>query len=296
MRTVQRTLVCAGWDDYELLDTGGGAKLERFGDYVLARPDTQAIWQPRLVPDFWRAAHATFRRDAGEGGAWQCMPDMPRSWPMRWNGLSFRSELTSFRHTGVFPEQAEHWTWIDDTIRRAGRPVRMLDLFGYTGLASLVAARAGATVTYVDASRPAMAWARRNQELSGLTDRPIRWLLDDAGKFVAREKRRASEYDALVMDPPVFGRGPKGEIWRFGEHFPRLFAGAADLLSADPVLVLVNAYATEISPISLANVVADSLERRGGTLEFGELVLAPRRPGRHLPTGIYARWSPEPRQ
>jgi 23S rRNA (cytosine1962-C5)-methyltransferase len=182
---------------------------------------------------------------------------------------------------------------MDSLLARAPRSTRVLDLFGYTGLATLVAARAGASVTYVDASRPAMAWARRNQEVAGLDGKPVRWLLDDAAKFVAREQRRGARYDAIIMDPPVFGRGPKGEIWRFNDRFPRLFDAVASLLSEAPLFVLVNAYATDISPISLANVLTDALEERGGTLESGELVLAPSSSGPRVSTGIYARWTAE---
>jgi 23S rRNA (cytosine1962-C5)-methyltransferase len=293
MRIVPTVLECAGWDDHELLDSGGGAKLERYGPHLLARPETQAIWKPRLPSSTWANADATFERGADEGGAWRMRTPVPERWEMGWQGLRFHAGLTAFRHTGVFPEQSEHWVWMESLLAGARRPTRLLDLFGYTGLASLVAARAGAAVTYVDASRPAMAWARRNQEVAGLQSKPIRWLLDDAAKFVAREQRRDARYDAIVMDPPVFGRGPKGEIWRFGEHFPRLFDAAAALLSDQPLLVLVNAYATDLSPITLANVVADALESRGGTLEYGELVLAPKRGGPRISTGIYARWTAE---
>ncbi len=291
MRTEQRVLECAGWEDYELLDSGGGAKLERFGRFVLARPETQAIWKPKLPGSRWAAADATFERGPDDGGAWRIKTAVPERWEMRWEGLRFLAGLTSFRHTGVFPEQSAHWAWMDRLLPRASRPARLLDLFGYTGLATLVAARAGASVTYVDASRPAMSWARRNQDVAGLSAKPVRWLLDDAGKFVAREQRRDARYDAIVMDPPVFGRGPKGEIWRFGEHFPQLFDAAAALLGDRPLFVLVNAYATDLSPISLANVLADALESRGGTVEYGELVLAPKTGGCRVSTGIYARWA-----
>ena len=287
-------LDCQGWTDYELLDSGAGAKLERFGKYTLARPETQAIWRRHLPASAWQRADATFERGDDGQGAWTQRTDMPEHWELRWEDVRLWAELGAFRHTGVFPEQASHWRWLDGLIRESGRTPRVLELFGYSGITTLVAARAGAQVTYVDASRPAMAWARRNQEASGLTDRPIRWLLDDALKFVQREQRRGATYDAIAMDPPVFGRGPKGEIWRFQSDFPQLFAAAMRLLSDRPLCVLVNAYAIELSSLSLANLVADELADRGGLLESGELTLSPRAGGRSISTGIFARWRPMP--
>jgi 23S rRNA (cytosine1962-C5)-methyltransferase len=209
---------------------------------------------------------------------------------MRYDGLTFWARLTGFRHTGVFPEQAVHWRWIRQCVEGAGRPVRMLDLFAYTALSTLAAALAGAEVTYVDASRPALGWARENQAASGLSERPIRWILDDAIKFVRREARRGVTYDALVMDPPVFGRGPKGEIWRFYDSVPELLDACRQVLSERPRFVLINAYAIDVSDLTLANVLMDLMAGRGGTIESGELGIAESDSDRVLAAGRYGRW------
>jgi 23S rRNA (cytosine1962-C5)-methyltransferase len=283
--------VAEGWDDYALLDSGEGAKLERFGAYTLVRPEAQAIWRRRLPVERWEAADAFFEKGAGESGAWIERRPMPDRWPMHYHGLTFWARLTGFRHTGVFPEQAVHWRWIGELVERAGRPIKLLDLFAYTALTTLFAARAGAQVTYVDASRPAMGWARENQEIAGLTDRPIRWILDDAIKFVRREARRGVRYDALVMDPPVFGRGPKGEIWRFYESVPVLLDACQQVFSDRPLFVLINAYAIEGSSVMLANLLDDLMDGRGGSIEAGELGLRQQDSERILPAGMYARWT-----
>ncbi len=209
---------------------------------------------------------------------------------MQYDGLSFWARLTPFRHTGVFPEQAVHWHWMSQLIKQAERPIKLLDLFAYSGLTTLFAARAGAQVTYVDASRPAMGWARENQHTSGLDDRPIRWILDDSIKFVRREVRRGVRYDALVLDPPVFGRGPKGEIWRFYESVPVLLDLCQQVLSDRPLLVLINAYAIDASSLMLANLLRDLMRGRDGSIEAGELGLREQSSDRILPAGIYARW------
>ena len=277
--------------DYTLLDSGEGAKLERFGAYTLVRPDQQAIWRRRLPVVRWETADAVFEKGAGDSGDWVLKRPLPERWLMREAGLAFWARLTSFRHTGVFPEQAVHWRWIRETIERANRPIRVLDLFAYTALSTLAAAQAGAQATYVDASRPAMGWARENQEASGLGNAPIRWILDDAIKFVRREARRGTRYDALIMDPPVFGRGPKGEIWRFYESVPILLDACRQILSDRPLFVLVNAYAIEASSVMLANLLGDLLDGRGGAIEAGELGLREQGSDRVLPGGIYGRWS-----
>jgi 23S rRNA (cytosine1962-C5)-methyltransferase len=210
---------------------------------------------------------------------------------MRHEGLAFWARLTNFRHTGVFPEQAAHWTWIRQAVEAAARPIRTLDLFAYTGLSTLAAAAAGAWVTYVDASRPAMGWARENQDAAGLTDRPIRWILDDALKFVQREGRRGQTYDALVMDPPVFGRGPSGELWRFYDSLPPLLDACAQILSDRPLFVLINAYAIDLAAPTLANLLADLMAGQGGTIEAGDLGLREEGTGRILGAGMYGRWT-----
>lgn len=283
-------LITSGWPDYALLDSGDGAKLERFGPYRLVRPEPQAIWRRRLPAEQWGAADAIFEGRAGDSGAWVTRQPIPARWPLRFDGLAFWARLTAFRHTGVFPEQAPHWRWVRETIERARRPIQLLDLFAYTGVIALVAAKAGARVTYVDASRPAMAWARENQQLAGLSDRPIRWLLDDVIKFARREARRGVRYDALVMDPPVFGRGPKGEIWRFYQSLPVLLGLCRQLLSDRPLFVLINAYAVEASAIVLANLLADLMAGHDGQIQAGELVLREQSSERIMPAGIYGRW------
>lgn len=298
-RTTAEVLIPPEWSDYELLDSGMGAKLERFGEFVLARPEQQAIWRRGLPDAEWRQADAVFEKADGGEGTWTSRRPIPDTWPMQYGSLRFAAQLTPFRHTGVFPEQAAHWDWIDKLVRGAGWPVRVLDLFGYTALASLAAAAAGANVTYVDASRPALTWARENQRLSGLDERPIRWILDDALKFVRREARRGVKYDAIIMDPPVFGRGPKGEVWRFFTSFPPLLEACRSVLAPEPLFVLINAYAVEASPLLLANALDDLIgvgvgAGREGEIQVGDLALEQKRPGRDsrlLPTGIYGRWS-----
>ncbi len=286
------TLRCpTDWTDYALLDSGEGAKLERFGAYTLVRPEQQAIWRRRLPAERWEAADALFEKGAGESGAWLRRRPIPERWPMRYDGLTFWARLTAFRHTGVFPEQAVHWRWIRQQIERAGRPIRALDLFAYTALSALAAARAGAQVTFVDASKPATTWARENQAASGLLDRPIRWIVDDAIKFVRREARRRVTYDALILDPPVFGRGPKGEIWRFYESVPVLLDACRQVLSERPLFVLINAYAIDVSPLTLANLLADLMAGHGGAIEAGELALPEQGGPRLLAAGRYGRWT-----
>lgn len=265
-----------GWEDYQLLDSGQGRKLERYGRYVLDRPEPNAPWRPAATD--WRA---DFRFD----DAWQ--PPPPGPWPLQYRPLDlhFTASCTLFRHTGVFPEQAAHWTWLAGLAR--DRP-SILVLFGYTGLATLALARGGARVTHVDASRPAMTWARQNATASALDDRPIRWLIEDAMKFLHREARRGVTYDGVVMDPPAFGRGPSGEVFRFGQSLPLLLEAAASVLTPDPLLFLLNAYAVPASATMLGNLVADLVPARG-TFEIGELALEGG--GRTLATGPFARWS-----
>ena len=281
-----------GWRDYALLDSGGGAKLERFGPYVIERPEQQAIWRRSLSAEEWEKADAYF----DESGNWQTRRELPERWEMRWSDLAFYAELTPFRHTGVFPEQAANWAWFRQLIESAGRPVRVLNLFGYTGLATIAALASGAEVTHVDASRPSVTWAKENQILSRLDDRPVRWMLDDALKFVRREARRGSRYEGVIMDPPVFGRGPHGELWRFFPSFAPLATACRDVLSDDPLFFIANAYAVEASSVMLQNVLADVLAGLGGTIEAGELVVAQSTPApdgaeRLLSTGIVARGS-----
>ena len=286
----------SGWADYELIDSGEGGKLERFGKYVVERPEQDAIWSRSLPAEDWARADAVFGKVEGGEFGWTKRRDIPPRWKMHYADLTFWAELTPFRHTGVFPEQAPHWDWIRQLVRGAGRPVRVLNLFGYTGLAALAAAAAGADVTYVDASKPTINWARDNQVASSFDALPIRWLLDDAVKFVRREARRGVFYDGVIMDPPVFGRGPKGEIWRFYSSFPTLLEACREALSEHPLFVLVNAYAVDASAVMLRNVLNDTLAGFAGYTTVGELALTQKTPApdgtiRLLPTGIFGRWT-----
>lgn len=285
-------LVAPQWRDYDLIDSGNGLKFERFGSYTLVRPESQAIWLPSLEATAWDAADATFQRGKSDEGAgsWLQRRDVPERWLMQHDSLRFWARLTPFKHTGVFPEHSAHWDWLRQRVAYVPQP-RVLVLFGYTGLYALVAAQAGATVVQVDASKPATRWAQDNQAASGLDDRPIRWIVDDVGKFVAREQRRGSRYDVIIMDPPVFGRGPKGQIWRLTEGLQALVEQCVALLSNQPLGLLVNAYATNISPLAVRNVVHAALPQQAGEMQAGELVLMDRARARLLPTALYVRWT-----
>lgn len=282
-------LIAPAWSWYELLDTGDGRRLERFGDVVISRPDPQVLWHAKLPPSAWQKADAVF--DDG----WHCnarVPGVtvPDRWLLSWNDLSFWAKLTPFKHTGIFPEQASHWEWMHAILQKEHRPVRVLNLFAYTGIASLVAASAGATVVHVDASKPSIAWAKENQTASHIPNDRIRWIVDDALAFVAREVRRGSRYDAIIMDPPVYGHGPGGRAWDMMKDFPRLVSLCRQALSDRPVFTLINAYAVSASSLMLANVLEEMMAEYGGAVEAGELALRETSAGRLLSTGIFARW------
>lgn len=277
-------LSTSGWEDYELLDSGDGYRLERFGAYSIAKPDPQAIWQRRLSSEKWLAADAIYEKDG-----WIRRRVVPEQWLLTYKNISFHARLTPFKHTGIFPEQHLHWDFISRSITESKREIKVLNLFGYTGLATLIAAAAGAHVTHVDASKPAIAWARENQAASKLEDKPIRWILDDAVKFVQREVRRGNTYEGIIMDPPVYGHGPTGEIWDFPKSFPELLKLCSQVLSPQPLFVIANAYAISASALMLESVMRDSLKT--GTIEVGELALKERGFERLLSTGIFARWS-----
>lgn len=286
-------LAPSGWSDYALLDSGGGAKLERFGRYCFVRPEPQAIWSRALPAKDWEAADGIFsgeERDDGGGGRWQFKHPLADRWMMHYKDIHFWARATSFRHLGVFPEQASQWDWMSELIERAGRPTRVLNLFGYTGIATLAAARAGAQVTHVDASKQIMAWARENQALSSLEDRPIRWIIDDALKFVQREGRRQVRYDGLIIDPPKFGRGPKGEVWKLYESLPSLLSACRSLLSKRPLFTILTAYAIRTSALSLHYALEEMFAGHHGTLATGEMVNIEQSAGRMLSTAIFSRW------
>ncbi|CAN5121381.1 class I SAM-dependent methyltransferase [soil metagenome] len=282
------------WDKYSLLDSGNGKRFERFGQYSLVRPDPQALWRPHLQQNEWHKADATFDETGGRG-RW-ITKKVPEKWEITWNDLTFYAKLSPFKHTGIFPEQTINWEWLTDKIANRkllanGRKPNILNLFAYTGGASLVCAKAGASVTHVDASKPTIGWARENQTLSGLDDRPIRWILDDAMKFVEREVKRGLRYDGIIMDPPVYGHGPNREVWDFTSSFPELMNLCRKALSDTPMFVLINAYAISASSLMLENVLADFSKGLGGTIEVGELALQEEGTKRLLSTGIFGRWS-----
>jgi len=270
--------------------------LERYGAYTLIRPEPLATWRPAVPREEWDAAHAAFEPTGKAGqGRWAFRAPVESPWQMRYGALCFRVELTASRHVGVFPEHAVHWDWIQARARagtaRGGRPIRVLTLFCYTGLASLAAALGGAEVTHVDASRRAVSVGRENQSLSGLQDRPIRWIVDDALKFVQRERRRGVRYDAIVMDPPKFGRGPKGEVWEFFQRFPALCAACRAILSDEPCFVLLTAYAKRASAPDLRRQIARTVAGWAGRFEVGELETVEESAGRVIPHSLSIRWS-----
>jgi 23S rRNA (cytosine1962-C5)-methyltransferase len=291
---VMRTL---GWADYALLDSGHGRKLERYGRYTVVRPEPQCMWSPRLPATAWEEADAVFDpTDEEDAGRWRFRGAPVESWPLGWGEAKFHGRFTAFRHLAFFPEQAANWAWLDQRVRRhaaeaeGGQP-RVLNLFGYTGVASLVMAAAGAAVTHVDASKKAVAWARENAELSGLSDRPIRWITEDARKYAQREVRRGSRYDGIILDPPKYGRGPGGEVWRLFEDLPELAGLCGELLADGASFLVLNAYAERISGAALSGLLAEKLAGRGGTIEWGELALTEEAGDRQIGMSYYARWA-----
>lgn len=283
------------WTDYDLLDSGDGLKLERFGPYSFVRPEVQALWIRGLTAVNWDSAHAVFQPTGEEsGGHWITRKPVPERWEMGYGDLRFSVMTTPGRHLGVFPECAAHWDWIGEKIKdekqKTGRELQVLNLFGYTGLASLACASCGAKVTHVDASKKSVAWARENQSLSGLEERPIRWIVDDALKFVEREARRGVKYDGLVLDPPKFGRGPKGEVWELYKSLPALLTACRQVVSATPLFVVLTVYAVKLPAVHAHAALAEMMKGLGGKLECGELVTVEKSAGRLLSQAVYARW------
>lgn len=291
------------WTDYALLDSGAGLKLERFGPYVFVRPESQAMWKRSLDAE-WKQAHAVFQPTGEEsGGHWDFKKKVDEKWEMRYildpalvqkGELKFWAMTTPGRHLGVFPEVAAHWDWFSALIHHRVhgelREANVLNLFGYTGLASLAAAAAGAKVTHVDASKKSVSWARDNQALSNLTDKPIRWIVDDASKFAQREARRGVKYDGIILDPPKFGRGPKGEVWEVYKSLPDLLEACRECLSSDPLFVVTTVYAVRASAIHVAQAMDDMMNGFGGKIDMGELVTREQSAGRLLSQAVYARW------
>ena len=282
--------VSDGWRDYELIDCGGGEKLERWGKHVLVRPDPQAIWQtPRNNP-LWRRPDARYARASTGGGAWE-KKDVPAQWQVRYRELTFQVKPMNFKHTGHFPEQAANWDFAMEQIRRAGRPISVLNLFAYTGGATVACAAAGASVCHVDAARGMVSWGRDNARASGLEDAPIRWIVDDCAKFVEREIRRGRRYDAIIMDPPSYGRGPSGEVWKLEDSLWPFVELVAGVLSDEPLFFLINSYTTGLAP-SVLTYILESLitPKYGGRTRSDELGLPVTESGLALPCGATGRW------
>jgi 23S rRNA (cytosine1962-C5)-methyltransferase len=279
--------------DFALLDSGDGQMLEQYGPYRIIRPEGLEIWLRALPERDWNDVDAVFTGDTDEEGMgrWR-FPKTPlgETWPMRHDGIDYLGRFTSFRHVGVFPEQATHWDHMAGLFRGARRPVKVLNLFGYTGLASLVAARAGAEVTHVDASKKAIGWARENQEMARLGDRPIRWICEDAMKFAEREERRGNAYDIVLFDPPAYGRGPKGEVWQLFDDLPRLTDICRSILTPKPLAVVLTAYSIRSSFFAIHALVRDTFAGMGGTVESGELIIREKSAGRALSTSLFSRW------
>jgi len=281
--------VASDWKDYEVLDTGDGEKLERWKDIILRRPDPQAIW-PKQNPEIWGKADAWYHRSERGGGTWEFFKKLPEKWTVQYGGLSFYVRPTGFKHTGLFPEQAVNWDWMASLIRKAGRPVRVLNLFGYTGGATIACANAGAKVTHVDAAKGMVQWAGDNRRLSEIDETRVRWIVDDALKFVQREARRGNTYDGILMDPPSYGRGPGGEVWKLENELYGLVEACEKVLDPDALFMLINSYTTGLQPAVLNNMLTMTVGKtRPGKVVADEIVL-PVRSGGVLPCGASGRW------
>ena len=279
------------WKDYELLDCSGGERLERWGNVVLIRPDPQVIWNTPKEHPLWHRADARYVRSKEGGGHWECRRQLPEAWNINYKDLQFKISPTGFKHTGLFPEQAVNWDMMREKITGAGRSVKVLNLFAYTGGATLAAASAGASVCHVDAAKGMVHWARENAELSSLAERPIRWIVDDCAKFVEREIRRGNTYDAIIMDPPSYGRGPGGEVWKLEDQIYDLVKLCTGVLSDDPLFFLLNSYTTGLSASAMAYVLGVNMQKFGGGVSAEEIGLPVTASGMVLPCGSSAIWS-----
>ncbi len=280
--------------DYEMIDTSGGEKLERWGSHVLVRPDPQIIWNTKKEHPLWKRADARYHRSNKGGGQWEFFKTLPESWTVSYRSLKFRIRPTGFKHTGLFPEQAVNWALLMDTIQNANRPLKVLNLFAYTGGATLACAAAGAEVCHVDASKGMVAWARENAALSNLSDRPIRWIVDDCEKFVAREIKRGKRYDIVIMDPPSYGRGPGGEVWKLEDQIYQMVNLCSGVLSDDPALFLLNSYTTGLPPSVMQYLLGVTIQKKfGGSVSAEEIGLPVTQSGLVLPCGSTAIWKAE---
>lgn len=297
-------LEIGGSDEYRLIDSGDGQKLEQYGDYLIIRPEAQALWPKRISDAKWHNADALFTGDVEEDGLgrWHFPKGaLGETWPMKLLDVGFHGRFTSFRHVGVFPEQIAHWQWMAQAISNADRPLKVLNLFGYTGVASLIAANAGAEVTHVDASKKAIGWARENQALAGLEDKPIRWICDDAMKFIAREERRGNTYDIILTDPPKFGRGPNGEVWQLFDHLSDMLDLCRSILSPNPTGLVLTTYSIRASFYAIHELMRETMRGMNGCVESGELIIREvpgdhsqnTETGRALSTSLFSRWIPK---
>ncbi|MBR0121848.1 MAG: class I SAM-dependent methyltransferase [Clostridia bacterium] len=287
--------IAQSWKDYELIDCSDGERLERWKDIILVRPDPQVIWKTPKTDRLWNNAHAVYNRSSTGGGSWTVNKKMPDVWQVGFNELKFNIKTMGFKHTGLFPEQAVNWEYLADVIKKAGRPLKVLNLFAYTGGATVAALKAGASVTHVDASKGMTAWAKENAALSGVADKPVRWLVDDCIKFVAREIRRGNTYDIIIMDPPSYGRGPGGEVWKLENEIYSFVENCTHLLSENAVMMLINSYTTGLSPSVMQYILSETAGRRLGGKTISDEIGIPvsSKPGRVLPCGASAFWIAE---
>ena len=281
--------IADGWKDYEVIDTSCGEKLERWGDYLLVRPDPQVIWDTPKKAKGWKKMNGHYHRSNKGGGEWEFF-NLPNTWQIKYGKLVFNLQPFKFKHTGLFPEQAVNWDWFGEKIRNAKRPVKVLNLFAYTGGATLAAAAAGASVTHVDASKGMVTWAKENAAASGLSEAPIRWLVDDCVKFVEREIRRGNKYDGIIMDPPSYGRGPSGEVWKLEDNIDSFIKLASQVISDNPLFFLVNSYTTGLSPSVIKYIIDTTDKLNGGTSMADELGLPVTETKLILPCGSAVRW------
>ena len=282
--------IASNWKDYEILDMANGEKLERWNNIYLVRPDPQIIWKEKSYPEKWKLAYARYNRSNTGGGNWQRYKKIPDVWQVKYKDLTFNIKPMGFKHTGLFPEQAVNWDWMISKIKNANRPIKVLNLFAYTGGATVACSYAGASVCHVDSSKGMVTWAKENITSSGLADRPVRYIIDDVTKFVQREIRRGNKYDAIIMDPPSYGRGKNGEVWQFENNIADLVELCSQVLSDKPLFFLINSYTTGISSKVLENILTLKLHKRNGKLSSGEIGLPMKDSNLILPCGIYGRW------
>ena len=281
--------VANNWKDYEILDMANGEKLERWGDVQLIRPDPQIIWKNKSFPEKWNSANARYNRSSTGGGSWKYNKKMPNNWQIKYKDLTFNIKPMGFKHTGLFPEQAVNWDWMISKIKNSKRDIKVLNLFAYTGGATVACSYAGASVCHVDSSKGMTSWAKENIASSGLADRPVRFIVDDVVKFVNREIRRENKYDGIIMDPPSYGRGTNGEVWKFEENISDLVELCSKVLSNEPLFFLINSYTTGISSTVLENILRLNIKKKG-KFSHGEVGLPMTNSKLILPCGIYGRW------